>query len=554
MSFAEVQFRILGPLEVLVGGVPVHVGGPKPQAALAALLLGLGRVVAVDRLVDLVWGENPPGSARSQVAIAISRLRRVLREAGGDPHVIETVGAGYRVRPAVPLDAAEAKNGIAAARAAAAAGRSTEAAAGMRRALALWRGPTLVGMGRQVQGVGLWDELRLAVTEECVELELALGRHGELVASVAAFVAEHPLRERSRAQLMLALYRMGRRAEALETYREGRELLDVELGLTPGPELRRMERAVLADDPSLFLEPAPATLARPVAIPEAAPAQRPATPGTAAPSERPGPAPEVTAPTERPGSTPEAAPAGRPGPAPGETGPAERPAELPRGAASAFVGRAAELRHVHKLAGEDLPIAAISGRAGVGKSVLAVEAARRLVGRFDDGQLYADLRGSTPHPLEPAEVLGRFLRSLGRPDVPAGADEATGRFRSVTARRRILVLLDDAANAAQVTPLLPSGAGCMVVVTSRRPLTLLDGAAHVRLEPMAEDEAISLLESAIGDSRAAAEPAVAREIVRRCGGLPLAVRLVAARAAAHPRWPLSRLLDRMPRSSGLRPA
>ncbi|MFE3448185.1 BTAD domain-containing putative transcriptional regulator [Nonomuraea sp. NPDC059194] len=509
MSFAEVQFRILGPLEVLVGGLPVHVGGPKPQAALAALLLGLGRVVSVDRLVDVVWGEEPPDSARSQVAIAISRLRRVLREAGADPHVIETVGAGYRVRPAVPLDAAEAKRGIDAAREAAAAGRRREAVLGMRGALALWRGPTLVGMSRRVQGVGLWDELRLAVTEECVELELGLGGHGELVASVAAFVSEHPLRERSRAQLMLALYRTGRRAEALETYRQGRDLLDVELGLEPGPELRWMERAVLADDPALLL----------------------GAPDLGAPGLD---APDLGV--------------------PGLGVPAECPAELPRGAASGFVGRAAELRYVHKLAGEDLPIAAISGRAGVGKSALAVEAARRLAGRFGDGQLYVDLRGSTSAPLEPGEVLGRFLRSLGRPDVPAEVDEAAGRFRSLTARRRILVLLDDAAGAAQVLPLLPAGAGCMVVVTSRRPLTLLDGAAHVRLEPMAEDEAISLLESAVGDSRAAAEPAVARELVRRCGGLPLAVRLVAARAADHPRWPLSRLLDSTPRADALHSA
>ncbi|MEV4061466.1 AfsR/SARP family transcriptional regulator, partial [Nonomuraea dietziae] len=231
MSFATVEFGILGPLEVIVGGVPVHVGGPRAQAALALLLLAPGRAVSVERLVDVLWGEDPPSSARGQVAIVVSTLRRSLREAGADPGVIETVAAGYRVPPAVRLDALEAERGIADARAAAAAGRQAEAASAMRRALALWRGPTLANLGRTVPGTAVWEELRLAATDECVELELALGRHGELVAELTALVAEHPLRERSRAQLMRALYLNGRRAEALETYQAGRDLLGAELGL-----------------------------------------------------------------------------------------------------------------------------------------------------------------------------------------------------------------------------------------------------------------------------------------------------------------------------------
>ncbi|MBB3731944.1 AfsR/SARP family transcriptional regulator [Nonomuraea dietziae] len=511
MSFATVEFGILGPLEVLVGGEPVHVGGPRAQAALALLLLGPGRAISVERLVDVLWGEDPPSSARGQVAIVVSTLRRSLREAGADPGVIETVAAGYRVPPAVRLDALEAERGIADARAAAAAGRQAEAASALRRALALWRGPTLANLGRTVPGTAVWEELRLAATDECVELELALGRHGELVVELTALVAEHPLRERSRAQLMRALYLNGRRAEALETYQAGRGLLGAELGLEPGPELRRAQRAVLTDEPAFFRSPGGPALLQGSSPHEHAAASCSPDACDAADQDDPGFVP--------------------------------RPAELPAAAAAGFVGRAVELRYIHKLAGEDLPIVAINGPGGVGKSTLAVEAARRLAEGFTDGQLYADLHGATPGlaPLGAAEVLGRFLRSLGSPDVPAAVDEAAARFRSLTAHRRILVLLDNATGVAQVRPLLPAGPRCMVVVTSRRPLTTLDGAAHVHLEAMAEDEALSLLESALGDSRAAADPEAAREIVRLCGGLPLAVRIVGARGAARPSRPLTEL-------------
>lgn len=469
-----VQFRVLGPLEVLVNGQAIKLGGRRPQTTLAVLLLAEGRVVTVERLVDVVWGEEPPASVRGQVAIAISALRKAFRQAGAEGEVIETVGAGYRLR-AVHLDAREADRLTADGRRKAGEGRPGEAVVAMREALALWRGPVLAGLG-PLPGAGRWEELRLATTEECVQLGLALGHHRELIPELTDLLAEHPLRERPRAQLMLALYRAGRRGEALEVFREGCKLLADELGLEPGAELLDMERAVLSGDPSLDLAQG------------------------------------------------------------AETSPAELPA-----AVTGFIGRQRELDRIQALC--DVPIVAITGPGGIGKSALAVRAARRIAGEFGDGQLYVDLRGATPGvaPLEPQRVLGRFLRSLGEENVPADQDEAAARFRSLTSRLRLLVLLDNATSVAQVRPLLPSGAGCLVIVTARRALTTLDGAAHLQLAAMETDEAVALLAGAIGDHRVSGEPEAAQEIAELCGGLPLAVRIVAARAAAHPRWSLGDL-------------
>ncbi|MEU8796785.1 AfsR/SARP family transcriptional regulator [Spirillospora sp. NPDC048819] len=245
----RVMFRILGPLRAGVGERPVDLGGGRARLVLAALLLEMDRTVPVDRLVDVVWPGGPPASARTQIAMAVSGLRRAFRCAGCAGHVIDTVPPGYRVSGVI--DARAAERLIAGARRDVAAGRLARASDGFRGALALWDGPVLAGLDRPVIAAGAlrWEELRLTAVEESARVELALGRHHELVGELMVPVAEHPYRERLRALLMVALARAGRRGEALDVYHDGRRRLDEELGLRPGRELRDVHTAVLRDDP-----------------------------------------------------------------------------------------------------------------------------------------------------------------------------------------------------------------------------------------------------------------------------------------------------------------
>ncbi|MFB4308030.1 BTAD domain-containing putative transcriptional regulator [Actinomadura sp. GTD37] len=247
----RVSFRILGPLRAGVQGEPVDLGGGRARLVLAALLLDADRPVPVDRLVDAVWGDRPPSSARTQIAIAVSGLRRAFRDAGR-PHVIETVRPGYRIpAEAAALDAEEAAERIGEARRDVAAGRLEQAAGRFRAALALWNGPVLAGLDRPVIEAGAlrWEELRLTAIEEAAHVELGLGRHRELIGELIGTVEEHPYRERVRGLLMMALARAGRQGEALDVYREGRRRLDEELGLEPGRELRELQLGILRDDP-----------------------------------------------------------------------------------------------------------------------------------------------------------------------------------------------------------------------------------------------------------------------------------------------------------------
>ncbi|WP_171064696.1 AfsR/SARP family transcriptional regulator [Actinomadura soli] len=249
----RVNFRILGPLRAGVRGEQIDLGGDRARLVLAALLLAPDRPVPVERLVDGVWPDGPPESARTQVAIVVSGLRRAFCRAGTDRQVIETVRPGYRVSAEnVTIDALAAERHIAAARRDAAAGRLASAAGRFHAALALWDGPVLAGLGGPLVEAGAvrWGELRLAAVEEAAQVELALGRHRELVGELLGPVGEHPYRERLRALLMLALARAGRQSEALDVYHEGRRRLDEELGLEPGRELRDLHAAILRDDPS----------------------------------------------------------------------------------------------------------------------------------------------------------------------------------------------------------------------------------------------------------------------------------------------------------------
>lgn len=504
---SEVWFGILGPLVTTVGGRSVHPGGPRAQATLAALLLADGQIVPMERLIDQVWGTEPPASGRNQVMIAVSVLRKALRTAGGDPDLIETVASGYRIRT-VDLDAHQAELCLEQARQSPLAVK----AALLRETLGLWRGQVLAGINSQpLRAVAdRWEELRLSVLEDWAEAELELGRHRELVGVLGVSVAEHPLRERTRAQLMLALHRSGRQVEALEVYDRGRSVLVEELGLEPGQVLRDMHAAILRDEPDVRWSGAEARL--------------------------------VTASSD-------------------ESCPRVRPAQLPP-AVSAFTGRRGELSALDELldrrdGGRELPLCVVYGMAGVGKTGLAVSWAHRVAGRFPDGHLFADLRGHDRHapPLPPEAVLARFLRALGMPEkgIPAGLDERTALFRSLLEGRRVLIVLDDAASATQVRPLLAGSASCCVIVTSRSPLGGLvaqDGARCVGLDVLDPQEAEELLGLMVGAERTAGERGAVRKVGELCDRLPLALRIAAAKLMSRSDWTFSGILTRLESEQG----
>ncbi|GFJ84020.1 AfsR/SARP family transcriptional regulator [Phytohabitans houttuyneae] len=424
-------------------------------------------------------GRAPPATARRQIQNDISALRRLLGDGSSGRAIIVADGRGYRAQPAPgELDSQVFEERVAAALGLADEGRLADAVAELRAALALWRGPALLGLvGQSVQAsAARLDEQRLAALEHRFELELRLGRHDDLVGDLAELVAAHPLRERLVGLLMLALHRAGRRADALQVYHQLRERLADELGLDPGPALRQRYAVLLQDDPA---DPAEA-----------------------------GPAPQV---------------------------PRQLPADV-----SGFTGRREDLKRLDELLpdhdGRDtaVVISAITGMAGIGKTALAVHWAHRVAGRFPDGQLYVDLRGHAhDEPVRPIDALAQFLRSLGVPagEIPGEEAAAAARYRSLLAERRVLVVLDNAAGAAQVRPLLPASPGCLVLVTSRDRLSGLvarDGARRLSLDVLGAGEAQLLLERILGGERVAAEAGAATELARACSYLPLALRLAAA--------------------------
>lgn len=490
------EYRVLGPLEVRVNEHPLPLGGPKQRTLLAVLLLEANRVVSVDQLVDAIWGQRPPATATAQVQSQVSGLRRVLADAGAGTDVIVTRPPGYliRVQPE-KLDLKVFEQRCTEARAAMAHAQPQQAAAAFAAALRLWRGPALADVTGNVAETAATRlaEQRLAVLEERFEADLASGHHAELVAELTALVAEHRLRERLRALLMLSLYRCGRQAEALTVYRQTRQVLVEELGVDPSAELQRLEHAILTADPRL--EP-PSQLRANGVVPSVLPAQ------------------------------------------------------LPSDVAD-FTGRAKQVAQLRDLlvsdAGDDevqaVVIATIAGPAGVGKTALAVHVAHQLRAHYPDGQLFVDLRGAEPDPLDAAEVLGGFLRALGvdATQLPDGVERRAGMYRSRLADRRVLVVLDNAAGDAQVRPLLPGVAGCAVLVTSRRRLVGLAGARLIELDVLDAEAAVELLARIAGPERTGAEPEAAEEVVRLCGYLPLAVRIAAGRLAARLHWRLSRM-------------
>ncbi|MFF8536668.1 BTAD domain-containing putative transcriptional regulator [Streptomyces sp. NPDC015532] len=561
----SVRFAVLGPVRAWRGEREVDVGAPQQRAVLAALLLRRGRPVMLGELLDAVWGEEPPTAAVSVVRTYVSRLRKGLepeRAAAAAPRVIVSVGDGYAIRiPEGALDLGVFERRVTEARKLRAAGDPSAAAELLRAALAGWQGAALAGVPGPLAGSegSRLDEQRLAALELRLDVDVELGRHAEVIAELVSLAGTFPLREGLCRLLMLALYRSGRQAEALAAYRGTRGTLVAELGIEPGAPLKDLHERILAADPSLDLGPPPG-----VGPPSGTgpPLGAGSSFGRGSSSDG-GPVPDggpsrvSRAPEPGP---PEPEPPARPAPPIGAHAaiPAQLPADLPT-----FTGREAELERVRALLPGvgDVPatvvIGAIGGMAGIGKTTLAVHWAHEMAGRFPDGQLYVNLRGFDPTGVvvAPDDAIRTFLDALGVPPmrIPAGLDAQAALYRSMLARRRVLVLLDNARDTEQVRPLLPGSPGCLVIVTSRNQLTGLvaaEGAYPLTLDQLTPSESYDLLARRLGTGRPAAEPRAVDEIITRCARLPLALSIVAAHAAAHPGFPLSAIVDELRESHG----
>ncbi|GAA0404748.1 transcriptional regulator AfsR [Microbispora corallina] len=507
------RFTVLGPVLAWRDAVELDLGTPLQRSILAMLLLREGHAVTPTEMIDGVWGEDAPPRALGALRTYVSRLRTVLepgRSPRTRPELLTSVGRGYALRlDADRLDLGVFERECAAAESARRSGDLEEAAGRLRAALGLWTGEPLVGaVGPYAEHQrGRLVERRMGAVETLMDLDLRLGRHAEVISELIALTAEHPLRERLRAQLMLAYYRCGRQAEALAVFTDTRTALVEELGIDPGAELTELHRRILAADPSLALPREAAAVREAPSTPEDEPDE-----------------PVIEMP---------------------------RPAQLPA-AVSDFTGRTGLVHRLLVLLrgegpGEGVPVAAMSGIGGVGKTTLAVHVAHLAEDAFPDGQLYADLRGYGAEPTPPETALVAFLRALGIPVdvIPDGLAERSALFRSLLAERRMLVLLDNARDADQVEHLLPGSAGCAAIITSRGKLADLPAARLIDLDVMEPDEALSLLAAVAGRDRVAAERAAAMDVVAACGFLPLAVRIVAARLAARPSWTVASLVPRL---------
>jgi DNA-binding SARP family transcriptional activator len=471
-----------------------------PRTVLAALLLNANQVVSAGRLIDVVWGDDPPATAVGSLHNHVARLREHLEDAGVKG--IRTVTPGYLMEmTAGDLDL-EVVTGLARrAEQARAAGDWVAAAAGLTAALELWRGDPLADVSSpllRAAEVPRLERLRLDLLEARIDAHLQLGRWAEAIAELGELTAAHPLRERFHGQLMLACSRAGRRAEALAAYRHAREMLVGELGVEPGAALQQLHQQILTADPAVTADTA------------------------------------VTA----------AYVAG-----PARSSAVAAPAQLPADTAD-FTGRDEQIRVLCETLGAQpdgarpgaVVISAVAGMGGIGKTALAIHAAHALRDRFPDGQLFASLKGASA-PLRPAEVLARFLRDLGVPDAAIPADEAecAARYRTLLAGRSMLIVLDDACDAAQVRPLLPGNASCAVIITSRSMPPGLAGATPLSLDALGPGEAHALFTAITGRQRTSAEPEATAAVLDSCAGLPLAIRIAASRLASRPGWTIAHL-------------
>ncbi|MBE1488309.1 AfsR/SARP family transcriptional regulator [Plantactinospora soyae] len=499
-----VGFGLLGEVEVRVDGRRLPLGHARQRAVLVALLVDANQLVAPDQLIDRVWGDRPPDTVRNTLHSYLSRLRRTLSGAPG-VDIVRRSGGYLIAVDELTVDLHRFRRLVGQARS---VSDGEQALALFERAFGLWRGEALAGLDTPWgDGVREWlNQQRLEAELVHTDLALRRGRHNELLSELSARVVARPLDERAAGQLMLALYRGGRQAEALSRYEQTRLVLAEEFGADPGPALRQLHQRILSTDPALDLVPEPDVDPTP--------------------------------------------------PSAGDAGPLGRsviPRQLPA-PPGLFAGRVDELVSLDDAAqdqsssGTTVVISAIGGSGGVGKTSLALRWAHTHLDRFPDGQLYADLRGfgPGPDPVPPSLVLRGFLAALGvNPSaVPVDADAQAGLYRSLVAGRRLLIVLDNARDTGQVLPLLPGSPTCTVLVTSRLQLTGLAATYRARLitlDMLSPGESWELLAGHLGRDRLAAEPAAVGVLLDHCAGLPLALGIVAARAATGRLWPLGML-------------
>jgi DNA-binding SARP family transcriptional activator len=599
------RFRILGPLEVQSPDGWTAISAAKWRSLLASLLVRPSQLVPTDLLIDELWGENPPPTANNLVSIYVHRLKKVIGDTEGRALLYRAPGYLLRVSDD-DLDSQVFELLVTDGRSALEASDADRAAALLREALGLWRGPLFADVPRTALLATQADraeELRLAAIELRIEADLACGRAAQVIPELRGLVGEHPLREGFWALLMRALEAAGRRAEALDTYSQAQQAISEELGVDPGAELRRLFQELLAADSATATRPKAPPSSRTGAPPRrtsngraASGAQRalgtPVAPGARPPDSKttrardsaagrgekglPGDvrdqapaAPEAVAPPDgaaddAPGSIAVGTFAGLPvvsaeseaaqppsGIIPGLSPvPAQLPADI-----GDFTGRETHAAYLSALLlGETkttnpgaVRIAVVSGAAGLGKTTLAVHAAHLVSVHFPDGQLYVDLLGASAQPAAPGEVLARFLHDLGvkGDEVPTGDDERAALYRTTLAGRRALIVLDNAKDAAQVRRLLPGSASCAVLVTTRNRTPDLAGLRYLDLNVLEDTEALELFSRIVGEERAAAEPDATAEILVACAGLPLAVRICAARLAGRRNWPIATLAGRL---------
>ncbi|NES31780.1 hypothetical protein GCE86_24270 [Micromonospora terminaliae] len=479
---------MLGSLEAWDRAGGLAIGGTRTRCILAALLLESDRVVSVSRLVEATW-DDPPGSARVQAQNRVGSLRRLFRTVTAGPQ-IQTAGTGYLLSLGEwELDLHRYHQEIAHADALEREGRMAEASDALRTALNLWRGAALDGLptsALQATAMQL-EEHRLGTLERHLHLDLGLGRHRELIPDLTTLVGAHPYREGLHALLMLTLYRSGRQTEALQAYHRVRKLLNEQIGIEPGERLRTLHESLVRGEDASVPPPGARDLEQVTVQAAVVPCELP---------------PDITG----------------------------------------FTGRAHALSQLDRLleATGSQPAAIITGTAGVGKTALAVHWARRAASHFPDGQIHVDLRGHAAGPsLSASEALGMLLRSLGVPPdrMPADLHAAAPLYRSTLAGKRILVVIDNVRSSEQVRPLLPGSPGCLLLVTSRNRLTGLaarDGASNICLDVLAPTEAVTLIETLLGEDRVRAEFDATVELAALCAHLPLALRIVTAQLNQRP--------------------
>jgi DNA-binding SARP family transcriptional activator len=561
------RFRMLGPLEVWSDTGWTPIGAAKWRSLLACLLLRQGRLVSTESLILELWGDSPPAKANNLVSIYVHRLRRLIGDAEGKVLVYRAPGYLLRIGSG-DLDLQEFESLVEDGRSALAAADPESAATLLAEALALWRGPLLADVAQTGQIINEAEravELRLDAAELRIEADLACGRSAQVIPELRRLVAENPMREGLWVLLMRALDDAGRHAEALETYAQARQVISDELGVDPGAELQRLYRDLLAADAS-------SSASQKRSKKNAGPA-RPARPARDEPSGTTAvPAAKRAASDETPaagthedashddvrgmiaiGSINQTPPA-TDAPAVAATGPLRRPTQLPADI-SDFTGRGSHVKHLSEMLVQDaagsspgaVRIAVVAGAGGLGKTTLAVHAAHQVRASFPDGQLYVDLFGASPQPAAPGEVLARFLRDLGidGDKVPVDDEERAALYRTALTGRRMLVLLDNAKDGAQVRPLLPGSSSCAVLVTTRSRTPDLASMRFVHLEVLDDTEALILFSRIVGDERPVEEPDATAEVLVTCAGLPLAIRICAARLAVRTQWKIATLAQRL---------